>query len=101
MRISSTKTSAARRRCVRRLLLLAALASLAATPAAASVVVIANRMPEAVTVTAVIAGAPQRLKLDPGDSRPIFADAPVSLRLPGNLQDFQLAPDSAYFIGPD
>jgi hypothetical protein len=82
--------------------MVAAVALLAAARAAASVVVIANRMPEAVTATVVIDGAQvQTLKLDPGDSRPVFADAAVRVRLPGNLQDYQLAPDCAYFIGPD
>jgi hypothetical protein len=59
-------------------------------------------MPEAMSVTALVAGkAPQTLKLESGVSLPLFADAPVSVRLPGNSQDFQLDPDCAYFIGPD
>jgi hypothetical protein len=69
--------------------------------ARAHVVVVANRMPEAVAVTTTAVGTkPQTTELASGECRPFFGDAPLHMRLAGAAQNYELAPDCAYYIGP-
>ncbi len=70
--------------------------------AQAHVVVIVNRMEQPILVTARLDdAAPQTLALDPGDSRPLFADWQAQLQLAGSPRTYEAAPDCAYYIGPD
>lgn len=73
-----------------------------AAPCPASVVVLANRAAAPITLHAVIDDRPaQIIALAPGDSRPLFADSGIRIKVNvgGNLQEIALDPDCAYYVG--
>jgi hypothetical protein len=58
-------------------------------------------MPDVVSATVLVEGAgPQSVTIAAGESRPIYSDAPLRLRLSGEDRNYELTPDSAYYIGP-
>jgi hypothetical protein len=75
----------------------------AAPTARGAAVVIANRTPERLQLSTVVDGGPVRpILLDPGDSRPLFANASAHVRVRssnGKDQDISLEPNCAYYVG--
>ncbi|MBA3484263.1 MAG: matrixin family metalloprotease [Pirellulales bacterium] len=79
-----------------------AVVAIAASICEASVVVLANRTTAPVSFQAVIDNhRVQNVTLEPGDSRPLFAEGGVRIKasVGGRPQEIALDPDCAYFMG--
>jgi hypothetical protein len=73
-----------------------------ARPSEGSVVVLANRTSAPISFQAVIDGqVVQHVKLEPGDSRPLYGQRDVRIKasVGGRPQEIALDPDCAYYVG--